>query len=147
MNLPKSKMVMAPVLAITLALLLAGATASFPLEQDGSSVQERPLPEPTATQSLSHSPSTSAFATATPSPSLALPPVPMPTITPSMEPKSPSVASEPSFTPSPSTVPQPAGAVASNGSLFTLLFASAAVVVAIVAALVLFSEKGYNSYS
>jgi hypothetical protein len=92
MSLQKKKMLLAPILAIALAFLLAGAVSFLP--QNASSGQ--PSPQPTS------------FSGST------MPPLP-------------------------TTAPVSQGV--SNGNIVPILFIVAAIVVGIVAALLLFSEK------
>lgn len=95
MRLLKKKMLLAPIFAVTLALLLAGAVSFLP--QNAS--QGQPVPQPT---------------------------------------------SYPNSTMAPSPTSPPVAQAALNGNIVPILFIVAAIVVGIVTACLLFSEKNLN---
>ncbi|MCW4009135.1 MAG: hypothetical protein NWF05_00750 [Candidatus Bathyarchaeota archaeon] len=141
MRIFRGKMLLAPVLAVTLALMLVGATYSFPPtpQENSLSAGEMPTPEPTQPP--------------TPSPTM-LPPMPAPTsvrtsssqLTSTLPTNKP--VSTPSAEPMPTDsgasyyVPSPEAAATENvASIEPLIFVLGAVAVAVIAVVTLFPEK------
>jgi hypothetical protein len=155
MNLPRNKILLAPILAVLLAFLLVGAAQSFPSAQQVTSTKnaspqviQTPNVAPTAmpTASLSTGNSNSSNYEAVP-PSNAPMPTPAPTfVAPSLAGTSSNASIEDAPSPE-STVTFaaiPAASTAASNSFLPLLFAAAALIVVVVAVLVVFSEKGFE---
>ena len=112
----KKKTLLAPILAIALALSLFGATYYFP--QSMPAVQSPAVPQ--ATPSLAPLPSTaSSYASA--------------------------ATPEPTTMPMPAATATPAKATSQSSILLPVLSVVAAIVIAIIAVLLLFSERGNKS--